>query len=115
MSKYHNRKVAEDGYTFDSIAEYNRYRELKIMQNNGDIKNLAVHPSYLLQEQFYYLGKLVREIKYIADFEYRDNQSQRIIVEDIKGVQTAEFKIKAKMFKKSIEFQPTIEFRLVQV
>jgi hypothetical protein len=115
MSKYHNRKVTEDGYTFDSVAEYNRYRELKTMQNNGDIKSLAVHPTYILQKEFNYHGKLVREVKYIADFVYYDVNDHILVIEDVKGVQTAEFKIKAKLFQKLMSDYTDVEFRLVQV
>jgi len=112
MNKYHNRKVTEDGYTFDSIAEYNRYRELKIMQNNGDIQSLVVHPSFLLQEPFDYNGKRINAIRYEADFSYIENGA--VVVEDVKGVQTDVFRIKEKMFKKQIANHLDMEFRLVQ-
>ena len=114
MSKYHNRKVTEDGYTFDSIAEYNRYRELKTMQNNGDITDLKIHPPYILQYDFYSHGKHIREIKYIADFSYIDFSAHTTIIEDVKGVKTAEFKIKEKMFLKYLSDYSDVEFRLVQ-
>ena len=42
-------------------------------------------------------GKTIREISYIADFVYE--QGGKIIVEDVKGMQTKEFKLKRKMFE----------------
>ena len=114
MSKYHNRKVTEDGYTFDSIAEHNRYRELKIMQNNGDIKSLVVHPSYILQYPLFFRGKKINGIKYIADFCYYDMKDQLLVIEDVKGVQTEAFKIKQKLFMKYLSGFSDTDFRLVQ-
>jgi hypothetical protein len=96
-NKYNARKVTEDGITFDSIKEYQRYCELKLLQQNGDISGLEVHKVFELQPAFFYYNVKVQPIKYEADFVYEENLN--IIIEDVKGVQTAEFKLKWKMMK----------------
>lgn len=109
-SKYNNRKIEADGYTFDSIAEYHRYTELKLLQIAGEISNLRVHPVYPLQKSFLTPeGKSVRSIKYEADFDYQENDVT--VVEDVKGVETAVFKLKHKMF---LQKYPEIVFRIIK-
>lgn len=100
-AKYGNEKVSEDDYTFDSIAELTRYRELKLLAQAGQITLLRVHPSYELQPAFVDRdGKRQRAICYEADFSYVERGDR--IVEDVKGgkaTQTAAYKMKAKMFR----------------
>ena len=98
-SKYGNRKAKADGYTFDSQAEYTRYQQLLLLQRAGEIRALKVHPRYLLQESFVdATGKRWRAIHYEADFEYYENHE--IVVEDVKGAETAVWKLKRKLFLK---------------
>ena len=70
MSKYHNKKVQFDMYVFDSIAESKRYKELVLLERAGEITDLELQPSFLLQEGFKKNGKTYRAIYYIADFMY---------------------------------------------
>ena len=100
MNKYHNRKITIDGYIFDSIAEGNRYAELKILLKQGLIKDLKLQPKYRLQDSFKKNGITYRQIDYIADFEYFDAKLGGIVVEDVKGIETEVFKIKKKLFEK---------------
>ena len=101
-----------DGYTFDSKVEAKRYRDLCLAVNSGDITDLVVHPKYLLQDGFKYHGKKILPITYTADFSYYEfTEGGSYVVEDVKGVQTALFKVKAKMFKK---LYPFIDFRIVK-
>jgi len=110
-NKYNNRRAEGDGYTFDSIDESRRYAELKLLQRAGEISDLRVHPVYLLQKSFRTPeGKSVRSIKYEADFDYVENGVT--VVEDVKGVETAAFKLKHKMFLKKY---PEIVFRIIKV
>jgi hypothetical protein len=98
-SKYGNRKVEVDGYKFDSVAESLRYQELKLMEYAGEIVELKPpHPKYLLQEGFMCDGKRVQPVYYIADFEYVDSITGELITEDVKGVETAVFRLKHKLF-----------------
>lgn len=99
MNKYHNKKIRIDNYVFDSIAESKRYKELCLLQKANKIQSLKLQPKFELQEDFSKNGKHYRAINYIADFMYLDIEKNRIIVEDVKGFQTKEFKIKQKLFE----------------
>ena len=100
MNKYRNKKTIVDGIKFDSIAESRRYKELKLLERQGIIKNLKLQPSFVLQPSFKKNNKTTRAITYKADFSYlkTEKASDKIIVEDVKGYATKEFKIKEKMF-----------------
>lgn len=90
-SKYGNRKATEDGYTFDSQAEWRRYQQLKLMQFAGVIHGLAVHPSWPL------LVNGVRIGRYVADFSYCEHGGIGPVVEDVKGVRTAAYLLKKRL------------------
>ena len=103
MSKYNNIKVKSDGYTFDSKFEAQRYRELKLLARSGSISDLKLQPKYILthpnniKTSKNKSGKMkVRSITYISDFEYI--KDGKIIVEDVKGFETAIYKLKRTMF-----------------
>lgn len=97
MSKYHNTKTQIDRYVFDSVKEGKRYRELKLLENAGEITDLQLQPRFLLQDKFRKNGKAFRKIEYVADFMYKENG--KTIVEDVKGMKTDVFKIKQKLFE----------------
>lgn len=97
MNKYHNQWVFSDGKWFASKKEENRYYELKLLEKTGVIKYLETQPKFLLQPKFKKKGKTYREIAYIADFSYVENNN--LVVEDVKGVETEVFKLKRKMFE----------------
>lgn len=110
MNKYRNRKTIIDGIKFDSKAEARRYVELKLMQDAGHIKDLRLQPKFTLQESYKNnKGKTVRAITYIADFTYF--QDGKNVVEDVKGVETKEFKLKKKLFENKYK---EIDFRLIR-
>ena len=109
MSKYGNKKIEIDGYTFDSLAEGRRYEELKLFVLAGEIFRLKVHPKFVLQRKFSHQKKKIRSITYTADFSYRENG--RLVVEDIKGKATQVFQLKKKLFL--FKF-PEIDFRIVK-
>lgn len=100
MNKYRNKQTTIDNVTFDSIKESERYLELKMLLRNGIIKDLKLQPEYVLQGAFTdQAGKKHRPIVYRADFMYwRPNDPEFTIVEDVKGMQTAVYKLKKKMF-----------------
>ena len=97
--KYGNKKILVDGIPFDSIREGSRYRQLKVLQNAGEIKDLSLQVKFLLQEGFRdILKRWHRPITYIADFVYLDKKYQwRKVVEDAKGFKTPDYKIKKKL------------------
>ena len=109
MNKYRNRKTGIDGHTFDSMHEAKRYMELKAMQQDGLIADLELQVPYTLAEAkpwskpFIKNGRLnskMRACTYIADFRYQLPNGE-IVVEDAKGMETPEYRIKKKwMFEK---------------
>ena len=98
-SKYHSRKVTVDGITFDSAKEARRYGELKLLEKAGEIYDLQRQvPFVVIPEQKDENGKVIeREVKYIADFTYKEKGSLRRTVEDTKGLKTKEYIIKRKL------------------
>ena len=93
--KYLSKKTIIDGITFDSKKESQRYIELKRRQAIGEISGLELQPPFLLQEGFTRDNKKYRPITYVADFKYVENG--KVIVEDVKGFKTPEYKIKKKL------------------
>lgn len=109
MRKYRNKKTQIGMYVFDSIAESKRYKELALLEKAGQIKGLELQPKFLLQEGFKKNGKTYRKIEYIADFMYIENG--KVIIEDVKGMETDVFKLKRKMFEYKY---PGFELRIVK-
>ena len=90
MNKYHAKKIKTPDGTFDSKAEYRRWCELKLLEKAGEITHLTRQPKFPI-----YLFKRKPVCTYIADFRYcRDG---RDVVEDVKGVRTAIYRLKAKL------------------
>lgn len=114
MNKYNARKTDRDGYTFDSLAEERRYCELKLLERAGDIRNLLVHPKFIIVDGFTdNTGKRQRPAYYVADFQYFTNGGA-VIVEDVKGgktTQTAVYRLKAKLFRKRYM---DVDYRVVE-
>ena len=96
MSKYRNKLAVVDGITFHSKAEARRYQELLLLQRVGEISELELQPKFLLQDKFRRNNKAIAAIHYIADFKYKENG--KTIIEDVKGKETADFKLKMKLF-----------------
>ncbi len=92
-SKYGAVKTVVDGTTFDSKKEAARYSELKAMERAGKIRELQLQPRYEL------VVKNVRVCRYIADSRYYDCEKNRWVVEDVKGLRTAVYKLKKKLMK----------------
>lgn len=97
-TKFRSRKTVIDGITFDSKAEARRYADLKLMERADLIQGLELQPSFELLPSFRdKTGKSHRAIVYRADFRYIEVATGEIIVEDVKGMETREFKMKRKM------------------
>lgn len=106
MSKYHSRKVTRDGVTYDSVHEYNRFKELQLLERAGKITRLNRQIPYeLIPAQYATVidpktGKekrvcVERSCQYVADFTYWENG--KFVVEDAKGMKTDVYKIKRKL------------------
>ena len=93
------KKVREDGYVFDSEMEYKRYLYLKDLVVKGEINSLRIHPTYELQEEFTnHNGKKIKPLNYESDFEYYDKSNNKWVIEDVKGMETEEFRLHRKLF-----------------
>lgn len=96
MAKYYSKKVTRDGMTFDSVKEYKRYCELRLLEKAGAISNLQRQVEFeLIPTQRepdtvgvrggIKRGKVIEKaVKYVADHTYKDSNG-RLHVEDVKG------------------------------
>lgn len=112
-NKYGNRKVYVDGKVFDSVKEYRRYTELKLLEAAGVISDLRwqvrfelIPAQYETIRNYSKTGKRLKDkqkcveraVEYIADFVYTDTDGCEI-VEDTKGKRTKEYIIKRKLMR----------------
>lgn len=98
-NKYNNKKVKVDGIKFDSKHESEFYLHLKELKKQGKVKDFELQPQFELQPKFTnVLGENIRAITYKADFlvYYPDGRKEVI---DVKGFETADFKLKKKLFE----------------
>lgn len=96
MAKYHNRKVTRDGETFDSVKEYRRFCELRLLEKAGAVTDLQRQVKFELIPAQRIDGKVAeRACGYVADFVYMENGQQ--VVEDTKGMRTQEYRLKRKL------------------
>jgi len=95
-NKYNAKKTEFMGYKFDSKWEAERYGQLSSMALAGVVKDLQRQVKYEIVVNNYKI------CNYIADFVYilvHENGKEEKIVEDAKGVQTTDFKLKMKLIK----------------
>ena len=95
-SKFGAKKTVVDGITFDSKWESERYGQLKAMERGGIVTDLE------LQVKYDIVINDIKICKYIADFVYKEESPDgkiKEIVEDAKGFETPEFKLKKKLMK----------------
>lgn len=105
-SKYGNVKTTIGGEKFDSKREALRHLVLKDMEKHGEIRGLQRQPRFKLKVN----GALI--CTYVGDWKYIDPRLRlfkREVVEDSKGVQTRDFRIKWKLCQ---ALYPEIEWRL---
>ena len=94
--KYGNKKTVVNGIKFDSKWEAERYLYIKSLERAGRVKDLE------LQVRFNLIVNDQKICAYIADFRYKRKDKDgewHEIIEDAKGVETPEFKLKKKLMK----------------
>lgn len=118
MGKIKHKKTEVDGIVFDSKMESEYYTYLKELKAEGIVIDFKLQPEFLLQDKFIvicgqviegshpdflklkrkYKVPITRAIKYKSDFEvyYADGHVEIV---DTKGIETADFLIKKKMFE----------------
>lgn len=109
MNKYNAVRTEVDGILFHSKGEAKRYGELKMLERAGEISDLELQPEFVLLDGFVRDGKRIQAIKYRADFKYLEDDI--VVIEDFKGKETAEFRIKRKLF---LNRYPEYEFRVTK-
>jgi hypothetical protein len=104
-NKYNAKKtVCANGHVHDSGAEAKRCDELHMMQKSGLISSLKTQVRFDLIPAAKYVQddpRMCNErgLVYIADFVYFENSSGLKIIEDVKGMRTADYIIKRKIMK----------------
>ena len=106
-NKYHAHRLTTPEGVFDSRKEYQRWRELKLLERSGTISGLRRQQPFPLLPAYrepdtsgprggVRRGRLLeRPVSYVADFVYqRDGHT---VVEDCKGVRTPEYILKRKL------------------
>lgn len=113
VNKYRNTKIIIDGIEFQSKKEGLRYKELRLLERAGLIKELKMQTSFELQPSFKKNGKTIRAITYKSDFDYYTKDGRHVL-EDVKSPATAKDKtyiLKKKMLQykyDDIEFKEII-------
>lgn len=87
-SKYLAVRTEVDGRSFASKLEARRYSQLKLLWIAGKIRWFTCQVPF----------QLAPGVKYVCDFliYWADG---RVTIEDVKGVETAAFKLKRKLFE----------------
>ncbi len=97
--KYGNKIVVYKEMTFHSIRECERYKKLEWMLLAGDIFELRRQVKFPYESTYSHAGlSITMKNSYIADFTYWD-KGGNFIVEDSKGAETKEFKLKKKIIE----------------
>lgn len=102
-NKYNAKQVVIGKLKFASRAEAARYLILADMQRRDEIRNLAIQPEYALPAG----------IVYRADFAYDqlwkvDGVTWLRVVEDVKGFETAAFRLKRRLFEDQYGIELTV-------
>lgn len=97
-----NKFNASKGGGFDSQKEKRRFQELRLLERAGEIDNLRTQVKFVLipaqreeSAEVFTRGKnkgkhkpgrvIEKEVSYYADFCYHDINTDRKVVEDVKG------------------------------
>ena len=112
MTKYNAQKTVVNGITFASRLESRRYEQLLLLQKADEITGLILQPEFQILHGFVdaETGEKIKSRFYVGDFQYIDNITNKIIVEDTKGMETPEFRLKWSLVK---SLYPQYEFRKV--
>lgn len=112
MTKYGAKKTTVNGITFDSRLEADRYQQLLLLEKVGEISALVLQPEFQILRGWVNseTGEKIKSRFYVGDFCYIDENTGRLVVEDTKGMETAEFRLKWSLVKSQY---PQYEFRKV--
>ena len=83
LNKHRAVKREYKGMVFDSLRELKRWKELELMQRDGEINALERQCVFVLAPSVVLGGRKKPPIRYVADFAYWKNGE--LIVEDAKS------------------------------
>lgn len=101
-NKFSARKTpCSHGHMHDSKKEAERCDELHFLLRAKKIHSLEIQKPYLLVDKMKYDKPMKNERKaeYVADFYYFDNDLQKWVIEDSKGLRTKDYILKRKLIK----------------
>ena len=112
MTKYHAHKTEVDGIVFDSKLEATRFKQLLLLEQAGEISDLHLQLQLQIFQGYVnpHTGEKTASSYYNADFSYVDCRNHKIVLEDTKGMETPEFRLKWKLAQSQY---PEYEFRIV--
>lgn len=87
-----------DGIQFDSGMEAKFYVHLLEEICDGIVDSFSMQQPFQLQPSFSLNGKRIAPIRYIADFVVSYTNGDMIVI-DVKGRETPDFKLKKKLFE----------------
>jgi hypothetical protein len=109
VSKKEDR-TSTNNIVFDSKQELERYQELLLLQQAGQISGLELQKSFVLVPDFLSKGEKVRGVTYRADFYYLEHDTPIIEELKVKATRTKDYIIKSKLMR---WMYPEIDFREV--
>ncbi len=93
--KYSNERIVDPGgLKFDSKAEHKRWHHLVLLQRAKQIRDLERQVVYVLAPAVKIAGRNRPPLRYIADMRYTVVETGEVVVEDVKGAVTPEYRIK---------------------
>jgi hypothetical protein len=99
MTKYNAKKTIVQGIKFDSQMEADYFLYLLEQLDKGEVLAFVLQPKFEIHPAFEKRGIKFRKIEYNADFGIITLNGENIII-DVKGTETAAFKLKSKMFER---------------
>jgi Protein of unknown function (DUF1064) len=100
-SKYGAKPMVVDGIRFDSTKEAKRYRDLRLLEKAGHIRDLELQPRFPLEvvERWRPHGRVRNCGYYTADFRYVDAETAATVVEDVKstGTKTTAYRLRKRL------------------
>lgn len=110
--KFGNKPTEVNGIKFQSRLEADRYQQLLLLEKAGEISALVLQPEFQILRGWVNpeTGEKIKSRFYVGDFSYVDENTGRLVVEDTKGMETAEFRLKWSLVKSQY---PQYDFRKV--
>lgn len=98
-SKYKNQATTLDGIWFHSKREANRYAELKLLEQAGQIADLELQPKYSIDVGGVHVCDYVADFRYTEELPTPGGTIRETIVEDAKGFRTDVYKLKRRLMQ----------------